>query len=113
VTGAVSAGRRAVAPVLAAKPTAAPALCGTFDQVKDYLNVHKDALQADDRILPQVPCDALSFGQAFKARQATADARDIEVEPAPTECPQPRHPQAPRQGCFCSPTGGGCRGDGG
>ena len=88
-------------------------LCGTFDQVKDYLNVHKDAIQSDDRILPQTPCDSLTFAEDIKARQATANPLDIEQDEPWTECPQPRNPDAPRQGCICSPSGGGCPRDGG
>ena len=88
-------------------------LCGTFDQVKDYLNVHKDAIQSTDRILPDTPCDSLTFAHDFESRQASTSADLVEQDEPWIECPQPKHPEAPRQGCVCSPTGGGCPRDGG
>jgi hypothetical protein len=83
-------------------------LCTTYDQVKDYLNTYRDALTNTTDILPNTPCDGLSFGEGFKARQATASKQDIETPPDPTNCPQPRHPNAPRQGCVCPVGGGTC-----
>jgi hypothetical protein len=83
-------------------------LCTSFDQVRDYLNTYRDALSSTAEILPNTPCDALTFGEQFRARQASAGKQDIESVPAPTSCPHPRHPGAPRQGCVCPVGGGRC-----
>jgi hypothetical protein len=83
-------------------------LCTSYDQVKDYLNTYRDTITSTGEILPDSPCDGLSFGEQFKARQASAAKQDIEPAPAPVNCPQPRHPDAPRQGCVCPVGGGRC-----
>jgi hypothetical protein len=88
-------------------------LCTSYDQVKDYLNTYRDALTSTADILPDTPCDGLSFGEEFEARQASAGKQDIESAPAGMNCPQPRHPDAPRQGCICPVGGGRCELDGG
>jgi hypothetical protein len=87
-------------------------LCRTYATVKDYLNTYRDALTGTDEILKGTACDGLSFAEEFVARQATAG--NIEIGDPPTDCPEPRHPQAPRQGCTCPVSGGGaCVLDGG
>jgi len=50
-------------------------------------------------------CTAMSLAVAFEARQATATDDDVEEISEPIECPQPRHPDMPRQGCICQPDG--------
>jgi hypothetical protein len=83
-------------------------LCNSYDQVRDYLNTYRDALTSTSSILPDTPCDGLSFAEQYVARQASAGKQDIETAPDPTDCPQPRHPDAPRQGCTCPDGGGRC-----
>jgi hypothetical protein len=83
-------------------------LCTTYDVVRDYLNTYRDALTNTADILPDTPCDGLSFAEAFTARQATAVPQDIEPYTRPPRCGQPRHPEAPRQGCICPVGGGRC-----
>jgi hypothetical protein len=83
-------------------------LCTSYDQVRDYLNTYRDSLTSTSDILPDTLCDGLSFGEDFRARQANASKQDIETAPPPANCPQPRHPDAPRQGCICPVGGGRC-----
>lgn len=82
-------------------------MCNSYELVKDYLNTHQDSFLTDE-VLPDVPCSALSLASEFDARQVTLSKADIvDVDP-PVECPQPRHPSAPRQGCVCQPDGTTC-----
>jgi hypothetical protein len=83
-------------------------LCRAFDEVRDYLNTYRDTLVATSDNSPNTPCDGLSFGADFEARQAAASLRDIEPATPPTLCPKPRHPDAPPQGCVCPVGGGAC-----
>jgi hypothetical protein len=82
-------------------------MCSAYDYVRDYLNVHKDALRTTSEISPNTPCDALTTASDFEAREATADATDVELEREPIlpECPKPRHSGAPPQGCVCAAVG--------
>jgi hypothetical protein len=86
-------------------------MCESFFQLRNYLNTHQDTLTGTSETLPTTPCNGLSVAFDLKARQATALARDVTPVQAPTECPQPRHPAAPRQGTQCdagpSPDSGG------
>ena len=72
-------------------------MCESFFQLRNYLNTHQDTLTGTSESLPTTPCNGLSIAFDFKARQAAALARDIVPAQAPTQCPQPRHPAAPRQ----------------
>jgi hypothetical protein len=82
-------------------------MCQSYDQVVGYLNTHQDALIGTNELLPDTPCNSLSFGMDFRARQITAKAADVVQGEQPVECPEPRHPDAPRQSCDCA-TGVGC-----
>ena len=88
-------------------------MCGTFTEVKNYLNTYQDSLSVDTNAPPATMCDALSFGTVFRAAQISADATDIQQPKPFAICPQPRHPAAPRQGCVCSSDGSTCTLDGG
>ncbi len=81
-------------------------MCESFFQVRNYLNTHQDSLTGTAEHLPSTPCNGLTVGFDWEARQATATARDIVPVQAPTQCPQPRHPAAPRQGTQCDGGGG-------
>jgi hypothetical protein len=83
-------------------------MCGTFDSMKNYLNTYQDVLATDVNAPASTPCDALSYGTAFHAGQITVDAQDVVDADPPVDCPQPRHPGAPRQGCVCSSDGSTC-----
>jgi hypothetical protein len=76
-------------------------MCEAFFQVKNYLNTHQDTLTGTSETLPNTPCNGLSIAFDLKARQATALAKDVVPVQAPVQCPQPRHPAAPRQGTQC------------
>jgi hypothetical protein len=77
-------------------------MCGTFDTVKAYLNTYQDMLSVDTSAPNSTPCDALSYGSVFHAEQITVDANDVKDAAPFKTCPQPTHPDAPRQGCVCS-----------
>jgi hypothetical protein len=77
-------------------------MCGTWDIVKGYLNTYLDMLSTDAPAPVDTQCDALSYGLKFRAAQVLVDANDVQATSAPPICPQPRHPDAPRQGCVCS-----------
>jgi hypothetical protein len=83
-------------------------MCNTFDTVKDYLNTHQDMLSSTTEPLPDVECNSLSLAVDFDARQATSSKADLVPGTTSVECPQPRHPKAPRQGCKCQPDGTTC-----
>lgn len=83
-------------------------MCNTFRTIDDYNNTHQDLLLATDEKLPETPCNALSIGLDFDARQVVASASDVEKIKDPVECPEPRHPRAPRQGCVCQADGTTC-----
>jgi len=76
-------------------------MCGTWDIVKGYLNTYLD-MSEDPAASADSPCDSLSYGLRFRTAQVTVEARDVVDLPPPKTCPQPRHPDAPRQGCVCS-----------
>lgn len=76
-------------------------MCSAFDQLKNYFNNAQDVLTDLSQDLPNTPCDALTIAIEFQARQATADRGDIVDVREPIECPEPRHPKAPRHGCTC------------
>jgi hypothetical protein len=88
-------------------------MCGTFDTVKNYLNTYQDSLSTDSNAPATTPCTALSYGHTFRAAQITADMNDVKATKPFTLCPQPTHPDAPRQGCTCSVDGSKCTLDGG
>lgn len=92
-------------------------MCQAYGEVVQYLNTHQDMLSTTSAKLPNTPCDSLSIGIAFQARQATASAGDVVTTQPPVDCPEPRNPLAPRQGCVCPDGGGLCvlpdGGDGG
>ncbi|MET0592815.1 MAG: hypothetical protein ABW133_08960 [Polyangiaceae bacterium] len=83
-------------------------MCESYYQLRNYLNTHQDTLTGTSEHLPATPCNGLSVAFDYKARQATARAQDVVPVQAPTSCPQPRHPAAPRQGTQCD---GGPAGD--
>jgi hypothetical protein len=84
-------------------------MCSAYDNVVLYLNTNQDALSNTTAKLPQTPCNSLTIGIAFEARQATATVNDIEDVDPPVDCPKPKHPSAPQHGCICpGPTGGPC-----
>jgi hypothetical protein len=83
-------------------------MCNTFKTIKDYNTSHQDVLIATDEKLADTPCNALSMGLDFDARQVTATASDVETIKDPVACPEPRHPRAPRQGCVCQTDGTTC-----
>ena len=83
-------------------------MCEAFFQLRNYLNTHQDSLRDTAEHLPATACNGLSIAFDWEARQAAAMARDVVPVQAPTTCPQPRHPLAPRQGTQCDGgTGGG------
>ncbi len=83
-------------------------MCAAYDNVVGYLNTNQDALSSTSDKLPNTPCDALSIGIDFEARQATASAVDVEAVDPPVDCPTPKNPLAPPHGCVCpDPTVGG------
>jgi hypothetical protein len=86
-------------------------MCAAYNTLRVQVMESADALAATLDILPTADCDALSLGAKFQARQATATAANI-ADSAPVDCPNPKHPGAPRQGCLCNPQGG-CDGGGG
>ena len=83
-------------------------MCGTFATMKGFLNTYQDAPLSSASTDPVAPCDAVSNGVAFRAAQIAADATDVEQTSPFATCPQPRHPDAPRQGCTCSADGSRC-----
>ncbi|MCC6903894.1 MAG: hypothetical protein IT377_33305 [Polyangiaceae bacterium] len=76
-------------------------MCAAYDNVVGYLNTNQDTLSSTSDKLPGTPCDSLSIGIAFEARQATATAADVEPVKDPVDCPSPKHPLAPKHGCVC------------
>jgi hypothetical protein len=83
-------------------------MCSAYSNVSLYLNTNQDAISSTSEKLPQTPCNALSIGVAFEARQAQASAADIEDVNDPVDCPKPKHPSAPQHGCICpDPVQGG------
>jgi hypothetical protein len=85
-------------------------MCESFFQLRNYLNTHQDTLTGTSESLPATPCNGLSIAFDWKARQAAALAKNIAPVQAPTQCPQPKHPAAPRQGTQCD---GGAQPDSG
>lgn len=83
-------------------------LCDGLDVLVEYNKTRTDTLYSTTEILPDVPCDALSMGLDFDARQVTVTKSDIEEIKDPEMCPNPRHPDAPRQGCTCQEDGTTC-----
>jgi hypothetical protein len=83
-------------------------MCNAFDTINEYAKSRVDSSSTTDAILPDVPCDALSVGMAFEARQGTTTASDIVAASDPVLCPDPRHPALPRQGCICQADGTTC-----
>ncbi len=83
-------------------------MCNAFGTMKQYAESQVDTLSGTDQIQPAIPCDALSVGIAFEARQATATTSDVVVASDPVLCPDPRHPSLPRQGCTCQADGATC-----
>jgi len=83
-------------------------MCGTFATVKDYLNTYQDSLSTSSPAPNTTACNALSYGMVFRGAQISADASDVTQTQPFTTCPQPRHPDAPRQGCTCSSDGSTC-----
>jgi hypothetical protein len=82
-------------------------VCGSYDALIEFFNITRDVLSSTADKLPNTPCDALSIGYSLRARSATADINDIVDAEPPLECPQPKNPNAPRQGCTCQ-TDGSC-----
>jgi len=87
-------------------------MCGSYNALVQQVTTSADALAGTNDILPSADCDALSFGAKFQARQAAATAANIADSSAPADCPNPKHPGAPRQGCICN-LQGQCEGGGG
>jgi hypothetical protein len=82
-------------------------MCDGYTSVTAYLNTAQDALSTATEPLPDTPCDSLSLGIGFEARQAAATAADVEPVAEPVDCPPPRHPLAPQHGCVCPDPGVG------
>jgi hypothetical protein len=80
-------------------------MCDSYDVLVQFLYTGQDVLATTSDLLPTAPCDGLSFGAKFEARQTGATAQNI-VDGDPARCPNPKHPTAPRMGCVCLPTGG-------
>jgi hypothetical protein len=74
--------------------------CGSYNNIVSYVNIAQDALTGTDEHLPSRPCDGISMGIEFTARQVMADRSDL-VDSNPVTCPNPRDPTLPRQGCVC------------
>jgi hypothetical protein len=90
-------------------------MCGSYRQVRDYFDVNKDALR-DETVAPSVPCTHLTYASTLRARQASVNTTIVTSLPGfgpipgygvplNEQCPNPRHPAAPRKGCSC-PGGG-------
>ena len=88
-------------------------MCGSYDLLNSYLNIAQDSLTSTEEIRPELPCDGISIGIDFEARQAMAERVDLVDGIDPQNCPDPRDPTLPRQGCVCQPTGGCVFPDGG
>jgi hypothetical protein len=86
--------------------------CQSYEILIDFLNSAQDALVSTDMRLPDTPCDAISMGISFSSRQVRASPADI-VDSNPQQCPNPKNPTLPRQGCVCQPAGGCLPPDGG
>ena len=80
-------------------------MCTLYNIMVNFVSTAQDSLLSSADILPSTPCDGLSFGAKFQARQSNATTENL-VDGAPLTCPNPKHPAAPRQGCVCLPTGG-------
>jgi hypothetical protein len=80
--------------------------CGSYNQLIDIVNIAQDSLTTTDQRLQDTDCDGISMGISFSARQVRADRSDL-VDSEPVECPHPKDPTLPRQGCVCQP-GGSC-----
>jgi hypothetical protein len=86
-------------------------MCQGYQQLKNYLNVNLDSIITApfDQALPNTPCDSLSAGWAFEARQATVSPAYIQPSTLPYDCPEPLSMLAPRQGAGCNCEAGlGC-----
>jgi hypothetical protein len=86
-------------------------MCQGYNQLKNYLNVSVDSVitAQPDQALPNVPCDSLSAGWVFTARQAAVSPADIRTSTLPFDCPEPVSMKAPRQGAGCNCEAGlGC-----
>jgi len=82
--------------------------CNAYKSLTGYVTSFSDILASTEETLPDADCDAMSIGMAFKGRQVTARAEDIVDALDPVECPDPRHPNQPKQGCTCQPDGITC-----
>jgi hypothetical protein len=83
-------------------------MCSSYDGFIAFMNQAGDALSSTGALLPDTPCDGLSVAVAVTAREASATPDDIVDADPPVDCPEPRSPDAPRQGCICPPGGGPC-----
>jgi hypothetical protein len=82
-------------------------MCDAYLSVLQYLNTNQDAISSTSAKLPNTPCNSLSIGIGFEARQAMATSVDVEIAKDPVDCPTPKHPLAPQHGCTCPPPGVG------
>ncbi|HMJ16677.1 MAG TPA: hypothetical protein VK524_34920 [Polyangiaceae bacterium] len=83
-------------------------MCGSFNSVTQYLTGNRDSFGTEE-VAPSVACTHLSYATSIRAREATVDLVLDDTlppygEPLNPECPNPRHPGAPRANCYC-PTG--------
>lgn len=82
--------------------------CNAYSTLSSYVATFGDILASTKELLPDEDCDAMSLGMAFRGRQVTARAADIVDADPPKECPDPKNPEQPRQGCTCSSDGTTC-----
>ncbi len=85
-------------------------LCDSYTTTLGYLSQGVDMLSSSFEPMPDQPCDALSFGMAFSAKQYD-NFQVVSVPPPPDvsggKCGAPRNPDVPEPGCTCQP-GQGC-----
>ena len=87
-------------------------LCDSYSTTAGYINQTVDMLSTTYEPMPDVSCDALSFGMEFAAKQY--DKFKVVAVPAPPDvsegkCGTPRNPDVPKPGCVCAqPPESGC-----
>ena len=91
-------------------------MCQGYNQLINYLTNSVDTVTTGqpNMALPTTPCDGLSGGFAFLARQATISPKYVQASAQPMDCPEPLSMYAPRQGAGCNCEAGlGCPPDDG
>jgi hypothetical protein len=82
-------------------------MCFPYTNVVNYLRTNVDIFLNTSIPNPEQLCTALSYTSAFEARQAEV-ADEVHTDDPLVQCPEPRHPEAPRRNCYC-PDGGSTR----